>query len=238
LATIGQFAAGMAHEVRNPLTAIRSTVQYLANDFAHGSEQQHLAEALLDEVDRLDQLVGGLVALARPADSSIENVQVDEEILACVSFVEARGRSQGITLRTDLQDGIQKASCNSAELRQVLLNVIMNALQAMPEGGTLSIKASTVESDSGRILIEVTDEGVGIPPDLRHRVFEPFFTTKQGGTGLGLAICSNIIRRYNGEIWIDPAEGGGTAVRIALPASASTSERGTYREEAESPDSG
>lgn len=237
LATIGQFAAGMAHELRNPLTAIRSTVQFLACDFANGSEQQRLAEGLLGEVDRLDQIVGSLVALARPVDSSPQHVQVAEEILACVSFVETRGRSQGITLKTDLQDGVHKASCNSAELRQVLLNVMVNAFQAMPEGGTLSIKASVID-DRNRILIEVADEGAGIPPDLRHRVFEPFFTTKRGGTGLGLAICSNIIKRYNGEIWIDQAEGGGTAVRIALPASTSISEKGTYCEEAESPDSG
>jgi len=227
LATIGQFAAGMAHELRNPLTAIRSTVQFLVCDFANGSEQQRLAEGLLGEVDRLDQIVGSLVALARPVDNSPQHVQVTEEILACVSFVETRGKSQGITFKTDLQDGIRKASCNSAELRQVLLNVIVNAFQAMPEGGTLSIKASESDSDPSRILIEVADEGVGIATDLRHRVFEPFFTTKPGGTGLGLAICGNIIRRYNGEIWIDQAEGGGTAVRIALPASTSISEEGT-----------
>ncbi len=238
LATIGQFAAGMAHELRNPLTAIRSTVQFLACDFASGSEQQRLAEGLLGEVDRLDQIVGSLVALARPVDSSPQHVQVAEEILACVTFIETRGRSQGITLKTDLQDGIHKASCNSAELRQVLLNVIVNAFQAMPEGGTLSIKASMIDLGRNRILIEVADEGTGIPPDLRHRVFEPFFTTKPSGTGLGLAICSSIIKRYNGDIWIDQAEGGGTAVRIALPASTSISGKGTYREETESPDRG
>ncbi len=125
----------MAHELRNPLTAIRSTVQFLACDFASGSEQQRLAEGLLGEVDRLNKIVGSLVALARPVDSSPQHVQVAEEILACVTFVETRGRSQGITLKTDLRDGIHKASCNSAELRQVLLNVIVNAFQAMPEGG-------------------------------------------------------------------------------------------------------
>jgi len=238
LATIGQFAAGMAHELRNPLTAIRSTIQFLACDFAEGTEQRRFAEGLLGEVDRLDGIVGSLVALARPVDSSPQHVQVAEEILACVSFVETRGKSQGITVTTDLPDEIRRASCNSAELRQVLLNVIVNAFQAMPEGGTLSIKAREMDSDRNRILIEVADEGAGIPPDLRHRVFEPFFTTKPGGTGLGLAICSNIIKRYNGEIWIDQADGGGTAVRIALPASTCISEEGTYREETESPDRG
>lgn len=219
LATIGQFAAGIAHELRNPLTAIRSTVQFLASDFANDSEQKQLADGLLDEVDRLNKIIGNLLVLARPTDSSPQDIDVTEEIRGCLSFVEAKSRSQGVTLKTDFREGIPKVSCNPAELRQVLLNVIMNGFQAMPDGGTLSICATTMTPGGNRILMEFADQGAGIPPDLRQKVLEPFFTTKPDGTGLGLAICNGIIKRYNGEIWVDQAEGGGTVVRIALPAS-------------------
>lgn len=224
LATMGQFAAGIAHELRNPLTAIRSTVQYLAGDFAEGTEQQKLAGDILHEVDRLNNIVGNLLSLAQPAESHSEEIDVSEEISRCLDFVEAKAKSQNVKLQTDFEPDLPKLSFDPAELRQVILNIIMNGLQAMPEGGTLSIRACrlaeegrTRGSTSVKMLIEIGDEGIGIPSSLRGKVFEPFFTTKPGGTGLGLAICNSIVKRYDGEIWIDEAKGGGTEVRIALP---------------------
>lgn len=219
LAIMGQFAAGIAHELRNPLTAIRSTVQFLAGDFPGDSEQKQLADGILDEVDRLNNIVGDLLSLARSADSPPQEIDVTEEIRRCLSFVEAKTKSQGVTLQTDFREPVPKVSFNPAELRQVLLNVIMNGLQAMPNGGTLSIGTAPMSPAGDGVLIEIADQGAGISPDQRQKVLQPFFTTKPGGTGLGLAICNSIIKRYNGEIWIDEAENGGTAVRLALPAS-------------------
>ena len=219
LAVMGQFAAGIAHELRNPLTAIRSTVQFLAGDFSDDSEQKQFADGILEEVDRLNNIVGNLLSLARPADSSPQDIDVTEEIARCLSFIEARAKSQGIVLWADFSEGLPRVSFNPAELRQVLLNIIMNGLQAMPDGGTLSIGATPIGEGSDRVLISITDQGEGIPAEMRSKVLEPFFTTKVGGTGLGLAICNSIVKRYNGEIWIDQAEERGTAVRIALPVS-------------------
>ena len=219
LAIMGQFAAGIAHELRNPLTAIRSTVQFLAGDFPGDSEQKQLADGILDEVDRLNNIVGDLLPLARSADSPPQEIDVTEEIRRCLSFVEAKTKSQGVTLQTDFRAPVPKVSFNPAELRQVLLNVIMNGLQAMPDGGTLSIGTAPMSHGGDGVLIELAAQGAGISPDLRQKVLQPFFTTKPGGTGLGLAICNSIIKRYNGEIWIDEAENGGTAVRLTLPAS-------------------
>jgi len=226
LATMGQFAAGIAHELRNPLTVIRSTVQYLATDFAEGSDQRKHANDILDEVDRLNKIVGNLLSLAQPAESNPEEIDIPQEIERCLNFIEAQAKSQNVKLQTDFQKNLPRLTFDPAELRQLLLNVMMNGLQAMPEGGALSIKArlpveggrdSTVGSK--RILIEVEDEGSGIPTNLRGKVFEPFFTTKTGGTGLGLAICNSIVKRYNGEIWVEKAKSGGTEVKIALPVS-------------------
>ena len=223
LAMMGQFAAGIAHELRNPLTAIRSTIQYLENEFDPGTDQKKLAHDILDEVDRLNNIVGHLLSLAQPAESNPEEIDLCQEIVRCVSFIEAKAKSQKVVLKTDFEEDLPKLRFDPTELRQVLLNIMMNGLQAMSEGGTLLIEVSYSAEGApdtvpdGRILIRVEDEGDGIPAGLRQRVFDPFFTTKTGGTGLGLAICNSIVKRYNGEIWIEGAGGGGTEVRISLP---------------------
>jgi signal transduction histidine kinase len=216
LATMGQFAAGIAHELRNPLTAIRSTIQYLENEFEQDTDQRKLAHDILDEVDRLNNIVGNLLSLARPAESNPEEIDIRREIERCTSFIETKARSQNIKLETNFEKDLPKLRFDPAELRQVLLNVMMNGLQSMPEGGLLLIKASCV-AGSDRMLIQIADEGTGIPAGLRQKVFDPFFTTKTGGTGLGLAICNSIVKRYNGEIWIEQTKNSGTVVKISLP---------------------
>jgi signal transduction histidine kinase len=224
LATMGQFAAGIAHEIRNPLTVIRSTVQYLADDFVEGTNQRKLASDILDEVDRLNGIIGNLLSLAQPPESNPEPIDIAQEIERCLNFIEAKANSQNVKLQTNFEEDLPQLTFDPAELRQLLLNVIMNGLQAMPEGGTLSVRAHRLaegkrDSSVGgiRILIEIEDEGAGVDPNLRGKVFEPFFTTKPGGTGLGLAICNSIVKRYNGDIWVDAAKSGGTEVKIALP---------------------
>jgi len=224
LATMGQFAAGIAHELRNPLTAIRSTVQYLSSDFADDTEQKRLANDILGEVDRLNNIVGNLLSLAQPAESNPEQIDISDEVTRCLNFIEAKAKNQNVNLQTEFGDNLPKLTFDQAELRQLLLNVVMNSLQAMPNGGSLLIRAhqSTqgghdYTSGINRILIQVEDEGAGIPSDIREKVFEPFFTTKTSGTGLGLAICNSIVRRYNGEIWVEKGKNGGTIIKTILP---------------------
>jgi len=226
LATMGQFAAGIAHELRNPLTAIRSTIQYLASDFAEDTDQKRLANDILGEVDRLNNIVGNLLSLGQPAESNPEEIDIPQEIEHCLNFIKAKAKSQNVKLQTDFENNLPKLTFDPAELRQLLLNVVMNALQAMPKGGTLSIRTNQLTeggpgytSGFNRLLIRVEDEGAGIASKLHDKVFEPFFTTKAGGTGLGLAICNSIVKRYNGEIWVKKAKSGGTEVNIALPVS-------------------
>lgn len=224
LATMGQFAAGIAHELRNPLTAIRSTVQYLAGEFERDGEQSKLAGNVLDEVDRLNGIVENLLNLAKPTESNPQELDVREEIEHYLYFVEAQAKKQNIQIEAKIEKGLPKLLCDRAELRQVLINLVLNGMQAMPDGGPVLIKASlfwdrddTITSGKRKILIEVEDKGIGIPPNLSERIFEPFFTTKPGGTGLGLTICNNIIRRYGGEIWIEEGTEGSTLIRVTLP---------------------
>jgi signal transduction histidine kinase len=226
LATMGQFAAGIAHEIRNPLTVIRSAVQYLVSDFAEDTDQKKHANYILDEVDRLNNIVSNLLSLAQPAESKPEEIDIPHEIERCLNFIQTKAKSQHVKLQTDFENNLPKLTFDPAELRQLLLNVVMNALQAMPEGGTLSIKAhqlmeenASYSSGINRLLIQIEDEGAGIASNLYEKVFEPFFTTKPGGTGLGLAICNSIVKRYNGEIWVKKAKSGGTEVNIVLPVS-------------------
>ena len=218
LATMGQFAAGIAHELRNPLTAIRSTIQYLENEFDQNTDQRKLAHDILDEVDRLNNIVGNLLSLARPAESNPEEIDIHREIERCANFIETKAKSQNIRLEADFEKDLPKLRFDPAEFRQLLLNVMMNGLEAMPQGGLLLVKACRV-AGSERMLIQIEDEGPGISANLRQKVFEPFFTTKAGGTGLGLAICNSIVKRYNGEIWIEQAGSGGAEVKISLPIS-------------------
>ncbi len=231
LATMGQFAAGLAHELRNPLTAIRSTIQFLAGEFADGSEQRKLSQITLEEVDRVNGIVGNLLSLAQPTESRPVALDPGKEVGKCLAFIEARARSQNVELQVACDEQLPKVFIDPMELRQVLLNLIVNGLQAMPAGGALRIRVHRLPSSAwgsgpggvsrifGReVLLEVADQGPGIPRELRERVFEPFFTTKAGGTGLGLAICRSIVRRYDDEIWVEEAEGGGTSVKVILRA--------------------
>ena len=224
LATMGQFAAGVAHELRNPLTAIRSTVQFLSDSFQEHSENKKLAAGLLDEVDRLNNIVEDLLSLARPAESNGQLLDISQEIERCLHLIEVQAKNQNVRLQQECDANLPPIVFDSGELRQLFLNILVNSIQAMPEGGTLTIKVLPYvihkdESDPEirKILIEIQDQGPGIPKELMEKVFEPFFTTKAEGTGLGLAICNCIIKRYQGDIWIDETDYGGTTVKIVLP---------------------
>ena len=224
LATMGQFAAGIAHELRNPLTTIRSTVQYLSGEVEQDSEAKKLAIDVLGEVDRLNVIVENLLTLAKPTESKPRELDVGREIEHYLNFVEAQAKKQNIQIESQIEKDLPKLFCDPAELRQVLINLVLNGIQAMADGGLLVIRASlfspqndTITAGKKKILIEVEDKGAGIPVDLSDRVFEPFFTTKSNGTGLGLAICNNIVSRHGGEIWIEQAIEGGTVVKVTLP---------------------
>jgi len=224
LATMGQFAAGIAHELRNPLTAIRSTIQYLSGEFTEDGEQKKLAKDVLGEVDRLNGIIENLLTLAKPTESKPRKLDVGKEIEHYLNFVEAQAKKQNVQIESQIEKDLPKLFCDPAELRQVLINLVLNGIQAMADGGPLMIRASlvspkddTATAGKKKILIEVKDKGAGIPSNLSEKVFEPFFTTKSSGTGLGLAICNNIVRRHGGEIWIEHGIDGGTVVKVTLP---------------------
>lgn len=224
LATMGQFAAGIAHELRNPLTVIRSTVQFLQREFQRDSTQWKLADGIQEEVDRLSGIVQNLLTMAEPAESKMQYMDLAEEIENYLSFIDAQAVKQGVHLELQIASDLPSIEFDPAELRQLLLNLVINGIQAMPGGGVVTVRVATQSHDTSgpannttSILLQIIDQGIGIRADVIDKVFEPFFTTKEAGTGLGLAICSNIVQRHGGEIWLKQGEKQGTVVNVMLP---------------------
>jgi two-component system, NtrC family, sensor kinase len=215
LATIGELAAGAAHEIRNPLTAIRSSLQYLSEKAQQGTEKKLLGVAL-QEADRIDEILAALLSFSRP--SEIKKEQYDlvvtlEESLALLSF---QARTAGVEVKTKFPAGPVGLYGDKSQIKQLFLNIFLNAIQAMEEGGELS--AEILPAGGGKVIVRVTDSGIGIPEENMDKIYDPFFTTKKGGTGLGLSICYSIVKSHQGEIEVRSRVGEGTTVLVTLPA--------------------
>ncbi len=221
LAAAGQLAAGVAHDIRNPLTAIRSTIQYLRQDYQEAGPKRELVDEVLTEVDRIDRTVNGLLSLTRTRSFEPEVTDLLAIVRQSLTLVREQARRQKVGIEEAIAVPEARCSGDSGELKQLFVNLIMNALQAMPEGGLLRVEVAAVASDGSQaaraVRIGVMDSGVGIAPEHVERVFDPFFTTKRDGTGLGLAICHGIVERHGGEIDISSELGRGTRVTIRLP---------------------
>ena len=220
LAAMGQLAAGVAHEVRNPLTAIRSTMQYLGSTVE--SSHRELIEELIGEVDRIDHIISGLLNLARTGNLQRSPVDLAELVEQTVRFLDHRARKQGAEISAS-GDGPIVVDADPNQLRQVFLNLILNALQAIPESGSVCLE-TTVEAGRSQpanrwALVRIVDNGPGIPEEVLRNVLDPFFTTKSEGTGLGLPICHNIVEQHGGKLDIKSEVGEGTTVTISLPMS-------------------
>ncbi len=226
LAAVGQLAAGVAHEVRNPLTAIRSTMQYLSTSFDDQAKKA-LVEELIDEVDRIDDTISGLLRLTKVGDLQLAEVDLVDLLRQTIRLVSGQASKQHVRIEDKIQTASLPSLADAAQLKQVFLNLILNALQAMPDGGEIVVTAkpelaAAAGAESPRALIDISDNGSGIAPDKLNSVFDPLFTTKSDGTGLGLAICHGIIQRHQGEIELTSIDGQGATASIQLPMRATT----------------
>ncbi|HYJ45666.1 MAG TPA: ATP-binding protein [Pyrinomonadaceae bacterium] len=223
LAAAGELAASVAHEIRNPLTSIRSTVQYLLGEFDEGHLKRPLVEGVISEVDRINQTVDGLLSLTRRVEVKPERLSLGQLIEQSLLLVGTKARNQAVEVNWSQPSPDVYVSGDLSQLKQLLLNLVLNALQAMPQGGRLQIelgrRRAPDEMGREKTWAEVTikDTGCGISADNLEKIFDPFFTTKQGGTGLGLSISYTIARQHGGELEIASREGGGTTVAVRLP---------------------
>ena len=213
LAAMGTLAAGVAHEIRNPLSSIKGFATYFRGKFEPGGKDHELAEIMIGEADRLNRVVSELLELTRPTELR-PSATVPADLLShAARLVEDDCRARGIAVRTSFVD-TGTVPMDFDKMLQAVLNLLLNAVQAMPDGGTLSISSRTVKD---RLELRVADTGHGIPRESLDRVFDPYFTTKNQGTGLGLATVRTIVEAHGGRVRVASEPGRGTEITLDLP---------------------
>jgi two-component system sensor histidine kinase PilS (NtrC family) len=220
LATVGSLAAGIAHEIRNPLASLSGSIQLLQGGLELKGDDIRLMDIVVRETDRLNAIITEFLEYARPESALVEQIELlsvlDETI---VLLKNSRNFTDTIRITSDVAPHIQLKG-NAQRLRQVFWNLLINACQAMPQGGMLSVKAASfphADDDTLWCEIEITDTGRGIEKEHLGKIFDPFFTTKTGGTGLGLSIAYRIIEDHRGTISVESEPGRGTRFRVRLP---------------------
>lgn len=223
LAAVGELAACVAHEIRNPLTGIRSTIQYLLGEFDEESPKCELFNGLIAEVDRIDRTVDGLLSLTRNAELKPELTNIEKFISQTLLLVRGQAAKQRVEIQWLESDSKLCVTGDVSLLKQLFLNLILNALQSMPDGGSLRIDLSLDSNSFGRsgksgwVHVSLADSGGGIPAEKLDRIFDPFFTTKKGGTGLGLFTSYKIAQQHGAQLEVSSREGEGTTVNIRFP---------------------
>jgi signal transduction histidine kinase len=209
LASLGRMAATVAHEIKNPLSAIKSIAQVMREDEKLNSEYERDLRLIVGETDRLSQSVTQLLSFARRDSAAEQPLSVDELLHSVVDLFRANAREQGVTLECEIHSDAKLAGKCVSALRDAVSNLLLNALQATPGGGKVKVLASAA---NGELSITVADTGAGVPVELRERVWEPFFTTRQRGTGLGLAIVRKRVQEVGGSASLGTARNGPGAV--------------------------
>ena len=217
LSSIGLLSAGVAHEVNTPLAVISSQAQMLAKQMPPDDARAKTVEKIVKQSFRASEIVNSLLKFSRVSGSDYAEVNLNRVIEETLSLVDPMLRASRITLNAQLAPELPSVYGNAGKLQQVFMNLILNARDAMPRGGELTL---ATESENSTVLVEVTDNGVGIPTDHLSKIFDPFFTTKgtSRGTGLGLAVTYGIIREHSGKIDVESTAGKGTTFRLEIPA--------------------
>lgn len=197
LASLGELAAGIVHEVRNPLASIKGAVEIMEDELTAASPRREFATLAKTEIDRLDKLVGEFLRFARPASLAIESNNLNTIVESVASLLENKAASQNVSIQLDLDDKLPDVLADREQIKQVVLNLAINALQAMPEGGNLLLR--TLQRNF-TCVAEIEDTGGGIDAKVLPRIFDPFFTTKEKGIGLGLSIAHKIVSQHDGKL--------------------------------------
>ncbi len=226
LASMGQMTASIMHEIGNPMAAIKTKIQVALEEEEADRDYEALLSEVIEEVDRLVAFLRSFPRLSQLPDLLLQEVSVGEVVRGMVTLVSPELRSHGVTLDVDIGENIPAISGDVNQLRHLLINLILNAAQASPGGGTVLVKARRAvpgfetHGVSGGARIEVVDHGVGMTEEMLAKIWEPFFTTKPDGTGLGLAICRQIVQEHGGSIQVRNGPHGGTVVTLIFPGAA------------------
>ena len=215
LQALGHLAAGVAHEVRNPLSSIKGIAKYFAERTQQGGESHELAQVMAKEADRLNRVVSELLELVKPAHLALQLVDLNDVISHSLQLVSQDAQSRDIALHYAPNASLCRIEADPDRLTQVLLNLYLNAIHAIGRQGTIQVEAR--ECDGQRVRIVVRDSGQGIAPEQLQAIFTPYFTTKADGTGLGLAVVQNIIEQHGGTIQATSVVGSGAVFTLDLP---------------------
>nr|WP_320190254.1 ATP-binding protein [uncultured Desulfobacter sp.] len=214
LAAVGILAAGVAHEVRNPLSSIKGYATYFSSLFDAQSDNKKAATIMAEEVDRVNRVISELLEFARPIKLELRKSRIFELVDKALRLIKYEADPAGIKIISSVEPTLPEVEVDKDRLTQVLLNIFINAIQAMPSGGTLTVNVKAVEN---KVQFEISDTGNGISPQDQANIFNPYFTTKKSGTGLGLAIAFKIIETHGGTITIESLKNKGTTFVISIP---------------------
>ncbi len=215
LAGVGKLAAGVAHEINNPLTCVLTNSSLLLGDLPPDDPRREDLQTIVDETLRCRKIVKGLLDFARQTKPQKQNLDINKVVEDVLALVRNQASFRNITIRTELDSKIPSVLADADQMRQVVLNIILNAADAMPQGGALRIR-SYFEPKSNQVMLRISDTGPGIPVEIQDKLFEPFFTTKKTGTGLGLAIAYGIMERHRGALKVESSPGHGTTIVVSL----------------------
>lgn len=214
LSALGELAASMAHEIRTPLGSIRGAVEILGDAISKDDPRHEFVGILVTEADRLNRYVETVLEYARPPRLARTACDVNELVRSMATLVAKQAQQAKVRIHLECDEALPEGFCDAGLVRHALMNLVLNALQAMPEGGGMTLR--TRSGRDGEIVIEVSDTGPGIPEDLRERLFQPFATSRPGGTGLGLSIARRIAEQHGGSLTFETPGPRGTVFRLAL----------------------
>ncbi len=223
LVSLGKLASGIAHELRNPLAGIKTTAQALGEEMNGDDSRREYLHRITKEIDRLNDLLKTFFSFAKPQNLNLAHCHIKDIINEIIPFLIKEIADKGIRFSETYHPQLPKVEVDKTQMHQVFLNLFLNAIQAMPNGGELKIEANPVISPSSAgskqnfIKVVISDSGRGIPPHIVHKIFDPFFTTKSRGIGLGLSITYQIIKKHGGTIKVDSQWEKGTSFVINLP---------------------
>jgi two-component system NtrC family sensor kinase len=220
LAAVGELAASVAHEINNPLYAARNSLYLVEQDLPPDAPQRQFLEIAQGELSRIARIITRMRDFYRPARAELEPTTINDMLMATIELVQTHLRHGQVNVDTNFADNLPQVIAHTDQIRQVFLNLMLNACDAMPHGGMLRITSYARPADAeqpARVVVEIADTGTGIAPEHRTHLFEPFYTTKAQGTGLGLAISAHIITQHGGRIEVESEVGVGTTFIVHLP---------------------
>ena len=214
LSTLGEMVAGISHEIRNPLGIIRSSSELLKKKMAGRDPSSSIPDIIIEESVRLNNIITDFLNFAKPKSPYLTACHIENVLEKNINFLAPQIKKEGYIIKKHYDNDLPEINADADMLYQAFLNILINAMQAMSEGGTIYVKVSAGDNT---VTIVFEDEGEGIPKDIMEKIWDPFFTTKAKGTGLGLGIVKNIIESHNGSVSIDNKPVAGTRVEVILP---------------------